>query len=109
VFEPRSNTSRRNIHQADYATAFVHADLATFREPEAHDQVPSNEQLNVPTIVKELNAHGVTADSSPDVAELVRRVSTNAHPNDLLLVMSNGSFGGFIPSLLDALKKRFAE
>jgi UDP-N-acetylmuramate: L-alanyl-gamma-D-glutamyl-meso-diaminopimelate ligase len=109
VFEPRSNTSRRNIHQADYATAFVHADLATFREPEAHDQVPSNEQLNVPTIVKELNAHGVTADSSPDVAELVQRVSTNAHPNDLLLVMSNGSFGGFIPSLLDALKKRFAE
>jgi UDP-N-acetylmuramate: L-alanyl-gamma-D-glutamyl-meso-diaminopimelate ligase len=109
VFEPRSNTSRRNIHQADYATAFVHADLATLREPEAHDQVPANEQLNVPTIVKELNAHGVTADSSPDVAELVQRVSTNAHPNDLLLVMSNGSFGGFIPSLLDALKKRFAE
>jgi UDP-N-acetylmuramate: L-alanyl-gamma-D-glutamyl-meso-diaminopimelate ligase len=109
VFEPRSNTSRRNIHQADYATAFVHADLATFREPEAHDQVPSNEQLNVPTIVQELNAHGVTADSSPDVAELVQRVSTNAQPNDVLLVMSNGAFGGFIPSLLDALKKRFTE
>src|SRR5213075_772398 len=28
VFEPRSNTSRRNIHQDDYAKAFVGADLA---------------------------------------------------------------------------------
>ena len=109
VFEPRSNTSRRNIHQTDYANAFVAADMATIREPEAHDKVPANEQLSVPAIVQELNAQGVTADSSANVDELVQRVSTNARPNDLLLVMSNGSFGGFIPSVMEALKKRFGE
>lgn len=109
VFEPRSNTSRRNIHQADYSTAFVCADLATLREPEPHDKVPTSEQLSVTAIVNELNARGILADSSPDVEELVKRVSANTKPNDLLLVMSNGSFGGFIPSLLEALKKRVAE
>jgi UDP-N-acetylmuramate: L-alanyl-gamma-D-glutamyl-meso-diaminopimelate ligase len=109
IFEPRSNTSRRNIHQADYARAFIGADAATIREPEAHDKVPTDEQLDVGQIVAQLNEQGVTADSSPDVAELVRRVSEGARENDLLLVMSNGSFGGFIPAVMDALKRRSGE
>src|SRR5919201_2087493 len=66
VFEPRSNTSRRNIHQREYAASFVGADVATIREPEPHDKVPADQQLNVRTIVEELNGHGITADSSAD-------------------------------------------
>jgi UDP-N-acetylmuramate: L-alanyl-gamma-D-glutamyl-meso-diaminopimelate ligase len=108
VFEPRSNTSRRNIHQADYEKALVGADVVTIREPEPHDKVPRDQQLNVPAIVKALESRGIAANSSKDVGELVRRVSTGARPNDLMLVMSNGSFGGFIPSLLEALGQRFA-
>jgi UDP-N-acetylmuramate: L-alanyl-gamma-D-glutamyl-meso-diaminopimelate ligase len=106
VFEPRSNTSRRNIHQSEYAAAFVGADLATLREPEPHDKVPADQQLNIRTVIEALNSQGIVADSSPDVPELVRRVSTEARPNDLILVMSNGSFGGFIPSLMEALERR---
>jgi len=106
VFEPRSNTSRRNIHQAEYVTSLTGADLATIREPEPHDQVPRDQQLNVPAIVTALNAHGVIADASPDVEELITRVSRDVRPNDLLLVMSNGAFGGFIPSVMEALKLR---
>lgn len=108
VFEPRSNTSRRNIHQAEYVTALAAADLATIREPEPHDKVPEDQRLDVPAIVRELGTRGVVADSSPDVPELVRRVAENARPNDLVLVMSNGNFGGFIPSLLEQLQKRQA-
>jgi UDP-N-acetylmuramate: L-alanyl-gamma-D-glutamyl-meso-diaminopimelate ligase len=108
VFEPRSNTSRRNIHQKEYAASFGGADLATLREPEPHDKVPANEQLQVDKVVQDLNAQGITADSSPDVDELVRRVSANAAENDVILVMSNGAFGGFIRSLLETLQRRFA-
>jgi UDP-N-acetylmuramate: L-alanyl-gamma-D-glutamyl-meso-diaminopimelate ligase len=108
VFEPRSNTSRRNIHQQEYAEAFVGADLATLREPEPHDKVPADQQLDAGSIVKDLNSQGIVADSSPDVAELVRRVSSGARAEDLILVMSNGSFGGFIPSLLESLEQRFS-
>jgi UDP-N-acetylmuramate: L-alanyl-gamma-D-glutamyl-meso-diaminopimelate ligase len=107
VFEPRSNTSRRNIHQADYATAFAGADMATLREPEPHDKVPAAEQLDVAQVVATLNAQGVVADSSPDVDTLVRRVSEDALSNDVILVMSNGAFGGFIPKLIAQLEQRF--
>ena len=47
---------------------------------------------------------GVEAATSGDVAELVRLVSSGARRGDVILVMSNGSFGGFIPSLLSALE-----
>jgi UDP-N-acetylmuramate: L-alanyl-gamma-D-glutamyl-meso-diaminopimelate ligase len=103
VFEPRSNTSRRNIHQQEYVEALTGADLVTIREPEPHDKVPENERLDVAAILRELATRGVPADSSLDVPELVRRVSEGARRNDLILVMSNGAFGGFIPSLLERL------
>ena len=109
VFEPRSNTSRRNIHQAEYVTALAGADLVTLREPEPHDKVPASEQLDVPQIVSELNEQGVVTTSAERVEDLVAQVGGEARPNDLLLVMSNGSFGGFIPSVLDALKARFGD
>jgi UDP-N-acetylmuramate: L-alanyl-gamma-D-glutamyl-meso-diaminopimelate ligase len=106
VFEPRSNTSRRNIHQAEYAESFDHADVVTIRVPEAHDKVPADQQLNVQTIVQQLGARGIAANALSDVAEMTRLVSNRARANDLILVMSNGSFGGFIPSLLAALEQR---
>jgi UDP-N-acetylmuramate: L-alanyl-gamma-D-glutamyl-meso-diaminopimelate ligase len=106
VFEPRSNTSRRNIHQAEYARAFDHANLVTIRLPEPHDKVPADQQLDVPAIVRALRARGIEATASGAVAELVRIVSHGARPGDVILVMSNGAFGGFIPSLLSALRER---
>jgi UDP-N-acetylmuramate: L-alanyl-gamma-D-glutamyl-meso-diaminopimelate ligase len=106
VFEPRSNTSRRNIHQAEYAAAFDGADIVTIRLPETHDKVPADQQLDVPAIVQQLGQRGITANALSDVAEITGCVAAAARANDLILVMSNGSFGGFIPSLLSALEHR---
>jgi UDP-N-acetylmuramate: L-alanyl-gamma-D-glutamyl-meso-diaminopimelate ligase len=106
VFEPRSNTSRRNIHQKEYASAFDGAALASIRVPEPHDKVPIEEQLDIARVVDELRAHGIQADASPDVDVLVKRVVGRARPGDVVLVMSNGSFGGFIPALLDGLRAK---
>ncbi|MDQ6633557.1 MAG: Mur ligase family protein [Gemmatimonadota bacterium] len=106
IFEPRSNTSRRNIHQREYAHAFAGAARATIRVPEPHDKVPLSEQLDIGKVVKELTDQGIEADASPDVDVLVKRVIAGARPGDVLLVMSNGAFGGFIPSVLEGLKAR---
>jgi UDP-N-acetylmuramate: L-alanyl-gamma-D-glutamyl-meso-diaminopimelate ligase len=107
VFEPRSNTSRRNIHQAEYATAFDQADVVTIRQPEPHDKVPVDEQLDVGAIVKAIGERDIMASALEDVSDMVQLVSSEARPNDLILVMSNGAFGGFIPSLLATLASRF--
>jgi UDP-N-acetylmuramate: L-alanyl-gamma-D-glutamyl-meso-diaminopimelate ligase len=103
VFEPRSNTSRRNIHQAEYTSAFDRANVVAIRVPEAHDKVPRDQQLDVAAIVREISARGIEASASLDVDELVDRVAAGSRRGDVVLVMSNGAFGGFIPSLLAAL------
>ena len=106
VFEPRSNTSRRNIHQKEYAESFDGAQRVSLKVPEPHDKVPANEQLDVPAVAGALRQHRIDADYSSDVSELVHRVASEAKRGDVVLVMSNGAFGGFIPSLLGALESR---
>jgi UDP-N-acetylmuramate: L-alanyl-gamma-D-glutamyl-meso-diaminopimelate ligase len=103
VFEPRSNTSRRNIHQMPYVNALHDAARVFIKVPEPHDKVPVGEQLDVDEIVNDLRAEGVEAHGSGDVEELVRMVVAEARPGDLVLVMSNGAFGGFIPKLMESL------
>jgi UDP-N-acetylmuramate: L-alanyl-gamma-D-glutamyl-meso-diaminopimelate ligase len=109
IFEPRSNTSRRNIHQEDYAHAFTGASRASLKVPEHHDKVPLDEELNVPRLCEALKAQGIEADSSTDVPSLLERVAREAKRGDVLLVMSNGAFGGFIDKLLKALEARAGE
>ncbi|MEO5815812.1 MAG: Mur ligase family protein [Gemmatimonadaceae bacterium] len=107
VFEPRSNTSRRNIHEREYKSAFDGAAVASIRVPEPHDKVPIDEQLDITRVVATLREHGIDASASPDVSELVEKVIAQAQPGDVVLVMSNGAFGGFIPTLLEGLRSRF--
>jgi UDP-N-acetylmuramate: L-alanyl-gamma-D-glutamyl-meso-diaminopimelate ligase len=109
IFEPRSNTSRRNIHQEDYAHAFTGAARASLKVPERHDKVPVSEELDVPRLCEALKAQGIAADSATEVPALVERVGREAQRGDVLLVMSNGAFGGFIDKLLAALKARAGE
>jgi UDP-N-acetylmuramate: L-alanyl-gamma-D-glutamyl-meso-diaminopimelate ligase len=106
VFEPRSNTSRRNIHQVEYTTAFDGAARASIRVPEPHDKVPIDQQLDIGKVVAALRDHGIDAMASPDTEVLVQQVVEEAQPGDVILVMSNGAFGGFIPKLLEGLKSR---
>jgi UDP-N-acetylmuramate: L-alanyl-gamma-D-glutamyl-meso-diaminopimelate ligase len=106
VFEPRSNTSRRNIHQAEYSAAFDDADVVTIRLPEPHDKVPLEQQLDVPAIVGELASRGIVANALADVADIVDHVAGGSSSDDVILVMSNGAFGGFVPMLLAALEQQ---
>ncbi len=106
VFEPRSNTSRRNIHQVEYGAAFDGADRVVIRQPEPHDKVPADERLNVSEVVRELDRRGIMATALADVGDIVSLLEQETRPGDVVLVMSNGAFGGLIPALLTALQRR---
>ncbi|MFN8670302.1 MAG: Mur ligase family protein [Gemmatimonadaceae bacterium] len=106
VFEPRSNTSRRNIHQVEYSEAFDQANVVSIRLPEPHDKVPADQQLDVPAIVRAIAARGIEAHADADPEVLVRQVVEGARAGDVVLVMSNGAFGGFIPRVLEGLSGR---
>ena len=48
VFEPRTNTSKRNFFQKQYAEAFDWADLIFLREPPGAEDVPPEERFFLP-------------------------------------------------------------
>jgi UDP-N-acetylmuramate: L-alanyl-gamma-D-glutamyl-meso-diaminopimelate ligase len=106
VFEPRSNTSRRRIHQAEYVDALAGAPCVALRVPEPHDMVPADQRLDAGRVVADLAARGVDARAEADVDRLAGAVAEGARPGDVVLVMSNGAFGGFIDRLVDALRRR---
>lgn len=109
VFEPRSNTSRRNIHQQEYARAFTGAALASLKIPERHDKVPAGEELDVGKVAEALRSQGIEAHAESEVRALVEQVAKGARADDVVLVMSNGAFGGFIDKLIEALRRRAGE
>ena len=105
VFEPRSNTSRRRLHQQEYVEALAGAPCVALKVPEAHDMVPAEQRLDAGWVVAELRGRGVEARAEADVDRLVQAVAEGARPGDVVLVMSNGAFGGFIDRLLAALRR----
>jgi UDP-N-acetylmuramate: L-alanyl-gamma-D-glutamyl-meso-diaminopimelate ligase len=104
VFEPRSNTSRRRLHQEEYIEALAGAPRVALKVPEPHDMVPADQRLDAGKVVADLRARGVEAHAEADVDQLVRLVAGGARPGDVVLVMSNGAFGGYVDRLLTALE-----
>jgi UDP-N-acetylmuramate: L-alanyl-gamma-D-glutamyl-meso-diaminopimelate ligase len=54
-----------------------------------------------------LRTAGRTADHIVEPAEIARRVAATAESGDVVLIMSNGGFGGVHARLLDRLAIRF--
>ena len=102
LFEPRSASSCRRVFQQDFARAFASADevvIATvFRST-----LPDSERLSEAQLVADLAASGVATRHLPDVDAIVGVVAAEARPGDVVVVMSNGGFGGIHGKLLRAL------
>ncbi|MBM3777082.1 MAG: UDP-N-acetylmuramate:L-alanyl-gamma-D-glutamyl-meso-diaminopimelate ligase [Acidimicrobiia bacterium] len=102
VFEPRSASSCRRVFQDEFAAAFPAADevvvAAVYRSA-----LPEGERLSAEQLVADLVRRGQRARYIPGVDEIVRTVAGEAGDGDLVLVMSNGGFGGIHRRLLAAL------
>jgi UDP-N-acetylmuramate: L-alanyl-gamma-D-glutamyl-meso-diaminopimelate ligase len=82
------------------------ADCVAVKVPEPHDMVPADERLDAERVVADLRARGVDARSDAEVDRLISAVADGARGGDVVLVMSNGAFGGFIDRLLAALRSK---
>ena len=106
AFEPRSNTSRRNLHQEEYARSFGAAAEVWLLRPVATDRVPEAERLDVERLAAEVTARGVPATVRGSVEEIVADVAARAKAGDVVVGMSNGAFGGVWTKVLDAIAGR---
>lgn len=105
VFEPRSATSRRSFFQSEFATALALADLSYISTPYDVSSIPEDLRLSVGRLVADLRREGRPSWSFDEIDSGVKAVAEAARPSDIILVFSNGGFGGFIPKLLVKLRE----
>jgi UDP-N-acetylmuramate: L-alanyl-gamma-D-glutamyl-meso-diaminopimelate ligase len=105
IFEPRSNTSKRNVFEKEFAAALALADQMIVAEVFQPEKVPEGERLSVEHLVREVNrlAGAERATMIASAGDIAAHVAHNARPGDVLLVMSNGGFDGVHDKILRAL------
>jgi UDP-N-acetylmuramate: L-alanyl-gamma-D-glutamyl-meso-diaminopimelate ligase len=102
VFEPRSATACRKVHQDMYAHAFGAADRVVLA-PLGRTNIPEDERLDLDRLARELGAKAETAKS---VDAILDRLAKEARAGDTIALLSNGAFGGLHTRLLRALEER---
>ncbi len=103
VFEPRSATSRRKVFQKDYVQAFQVADRTFICRPFDQSKISTEDQFSSEQLVEDISLQGRPAMLMENPELGVIQVTAQSEPGDLIAVLSNGGFGGFIPKLLEAL------
>ena len=103
IFEPRSNTTRRNVFQNELASAFSEADSVVVSQVARLELLSPEERLNPEKLMADLKADGKDAAYLPDVEAIVAHVAKNAQGGQVVCVFSNGGFGGIHGKLLDRL------
>ncbi len=106
VFEPRTNTSRRAVFQQEYAEAFDQADLVLVAAVDHPERAPAGDRFSAEGLVEDLKRRGIEARYAPGVPAIVQIIAAEARDGDVVLIMSNGSFGGIHQKLLDALARQ---
>jgi len=102
VFEPRSATSCRRVFQDDFARAFAAANEVLVA-PIFRSKLPESDRLSIPQLVRDLHAQGLSAREADSIEDIVAGIAKEHRPGDLVVLMSNGGFGGIHQRLLRAL------
>jgi UDP-N-acetylmuramate: L-alanyl-gamma-D-glutamyl-meso-diaminopimelate ligase len=101
VFEPRSNTSRRRVFQREYCDALALADeslLARVFVKES-DPIPPDERLDPDAIAADVTRRGTPCRTLDGVEAIRDYLVGSALAGDVIVIMSNGAFGG-LPRLV---------
>jgi UDP-N-acetylmuramate: L-alanyl-gamma-D-glutamyl-meso-diaminopimelate ligase len=106
ILEPRSNTLRRRVLQADLARSLAVADEVIVAGVFRSDALPENERLDLPALAAEIQKHGSRARLIGDAVEIVNKIAPEMRNGDVVAILSNGGFGGIyetLPARLRAL------
>ena len=106
IFEPRTNTTRRNYFQTELASAFADADAVVVSQVARLEQLAPEERLNPEKLMLDLNAAGKNAAYLADADAIVAHIGEGAQGGDVVVVFSNGGFDGIHGKLLARLGKK---
>jgi UDP-N-acetylmuramate: L-alanyl-gamma-D-glutamyl-meso-diaminopimelate ligase len=107
VFEPRSNTTRRNVFQTELALSFADADAVVISQVARLELLSPDQRLNPDKLIEDLKSTGKTACYLPDADSIVTHIAKNAEGGEVVVVFSNGGFGGIHGKLLERLGRGY--
>ncbi|MFH1356061.1 MAG: Mur ligase family protein [bacterium] len=103
VFEPRSNTTRRNLFQADYAKSFLHSDVSLIAPVDQPEKVVDGEVLDIKQIVDFLKQKEQKAFAPNSLNAIPQLILDHSKQPTVVLFMSNGGFGGIQNRFIDKI------
>ncbi|MGZ4962941.1 MAG: glutamate ligase domain-containing protein, partial [Limisphaerales bacterium] len=106
IFEPRTNTTRRNVFQKELADSFKDADVVVIAQVARLELLKPDERLNPEQLMKDIKALGKPTAYLPDADSIVAHLKKEAVGGDVICVFSNGGFGNIHDKLLATLGKR---
>lgn len=104
VFEPRTNSSRRQIFQKDYVPAFDQADLVMVREPVPLPDFPADQLFSSRQLASALKERNIDAHSFADTDEILTHLQKTLLSGDVVAILSNGGFDNIHVRLLEILR-----
>jgi UDP-N-acetylmuramate: L-alanyl-gamma-D-glutamyl-meso-diaminopimelate ligase len=108
-FEPRSNTTSRNIFQHELGECFSGAAVVVLGKVNRPERYAPEERLDAALLCRELEAKGkqVFAAGSDDYPQdIVRFIEAERQPGDVVVLLSNGSFSGLKEVLAKSFEKK---
>jgi UDP-N-acetylmuramate: L-alanyl-gamma-D-glutamyl-meso-diaminopimelate ligase len=106
ILEPRSNTLRRRVLQADLARSLALADEVIVAGVFRSESLSENERLDLPELAADVQKHGSRARLLAGADEIVQTLAPEMRRGDVVAILSNGGFGGIyekLPARLRAL------
>ncbi len=94
LFEPRSNTTVTRAFQGPLLEALTGGDEIYLGAIYRADRLPKEERLDRDGLASALRARGGAGYVVDDPGDLAERIVSSAKPGDVVLVLSNGAFGG---------------
>lgn len=104
VFEPRSATASRRLHQDAYPDAFAAADIAILA-PVGRREIAEEHRLDTKAIAEAIRERGAEAVACRSVDAAVAEAVARARPGDTIVIMSNGRFDDAPDRILLGLTK----
>jgi len=106
IFEPRSNTTRRNVFQNELAASFADADAVVVAQVARLELLAPEERLDPEKLMQQIGATGKPTAYLPDTDAIVDHLGRQARGGDVVVVFSNGGFGGIHAKLLQRFGRR---
>jgi UDP-N-acetylmuramate: L-alanyl-gamma-D-glutamyl-meso-diaminopimelate ligase len=109
VLEPRSNTLRRKVLQADLVASLSLADRVVLAGVYQQQRIPDAERLHPEDVIESLIQQGAQAELHPDGGAIANAIAPQLQPGDVVVLLSNGAFDGIYEKLPARLRERFAD